>query len=291
MEVEQLTKQLSQNQIQLASAKDALAMNQQILGDIRPLSEAGAFSRIQFLKQQQEVRTKQSEVDQLTQEQLRLKLEISAAKSKLNSTFALDRKDLLTQIADNDQGIAEIDSQLTKAMVENNKRIAEIDSQLSQTNLNLKYQELKAPVSGTVFDLKAHSPGFVTNSTEPILKIVPDDSLTAKVFISNQDIGFVKEGMKADVRIDSFPFSEFGDVKGELVWIGSDALPPDQIRNFYTFPAKARIERQSLLVNGREISLQSGMAVSANIKVRKRTVISIFTDLFTKKTEGLKFVR
>ena len=291
LEVEQLTKQLSQNQIQLASAKDALAMNQQILDDIQPLSEAGAFSRIQFLKQQQQVRTGQSELDQLTQEQLRLKLEISAAKSKLNNTFALDRKDLLTQIADNDQGIAEIDSQLTKAMVENNKRIAEIDSQLSQTNLNLKYQELRAPVSGTVFELKAHSPGFVTNSTEPILKIVPDDSLTAKVFISNQDIGFVKEGMKVDVRIDSFPFSEFGDVKGELVWIGSDALPPDQIRNFYTFPAKARIERQSLLINGREVSLQSGMAVSANIKVRKRTVISIFTDLFTKKTEGLKFVR
>jgi len=50
-------------------------------------------------------------------------------------------------------------------MVENNKRIAEIDSQLSQTQLNLKYQVLRAPVSGTVFDLQAHAPGFVTNST------------------------------------------------------------------------------------------------------------------------------
>jgi len=44
-------------------------------------------------------------------------------------------------------------------MVENNKRIAEIDSQLSQTQLNLKYQVLRAPVSGTVFDLQAHAPG------------------------------------------------------------------------------------------------------------------------------------
>jgi len=78
-------------------------------------------------------------------------------------------------------------------MVENNKRIAEIDSQLRQAEVNLKYQELQAPVSRTVFDLQAHSPGFVTNSSEPILKIVPDDALTAKVFITNRDIGFVRE--------------------------------------------------------------------------------------------------
>jgi len=50
---------------------------------------------------------------------------------------------------------------------------------------------------------QAHAPGFVTNSNAPVLKVVPDDALTAKV-ISNQDIGFVKEGMNVDVRIDSF---------------------------------------------------------------------------------------
>ncbi len=34
--------------------------------------------------------------------------------------------------------------------------------------------------------------------------------------------------MNVDVRIDSFPFSEFGDIKGKVIDIGSDALPPDQ---------------------------------------------------------------
>ena len=131
----------------------------------------------------------------------------------------------------------------------------------------------------------------MTNSTEPILKIVPDDALTAKIFITNRDIGFVKEGMIVDVRIDSFPFSEFGDVKGELVWIGSDVLPQDQILNMYTFPAKIRLDRQSIVINGRTVPLQSGMSVSANMKVRNRTVMSIFTDLFTQKVESLKSVR
>jgi HlyD family secretion protein len=204
---------------------------------------------------------------------------------------ALSQKDLMTQIATNEKQIAEIDSQLNKVIVDNEKKLAEIESQLSQTKLNLSYQELRAPDKGTVFDLKPSAPGFVTNTTEPMLKIVPDDGLVAKVYLTNKDIGFVKEGMPVDVRIDSFPFSEFGDVKGELVWIGSDALPPEQIRQFYSFPAKIRLQKQSLAVKGRPVQLQSGMSVSANIRVRDRTVMSIFTDLFSEKTDSLKTVR
>jgi HlyD family secretion protein len=175
--------------------------------------------------------------------------------------------------------------------VDNQQKITEIDSQLSQAKVNLGYQELRSPVSGKVFDMKPSAPGFVTNTTEPILKIVPEDALVAKVYLTNKDIGFVKEGMPTDVRIDSFPFSEFGDVKGELIWIGSDALPPDQIRPYYTFPAKVRLNQQSLLINDRKIALQSGMSVSTNIRVRDRTVLSIFTDLFVEQTESLKTVR
>lgn len=194
-------------------------------------------------------------------------------------------------MAENEKKIAEIDSQFNKVIVENEKRIAEIESQISQAELTVQYQDIKSPVDGTVFDLKVHTLGFVANSSEPVLKIVPDNTLTAKVFITNRDIGFVKPGMKVDVRIDSFPFSEFGDIKGDLVWVGSDALPPTQARPFYNFPAKIRLEHQSLLVNGREIPLQSGMSISANIKIRKRTIMSIFTDLFAKKIQSLQFMR
>lgn len=291
LSVEQITKQLNQVQIRLATAKDTLATQQEILHKVEPLAKVGAIAQIQYLNQQQEVRTAQAEVEQLFQEQARLKLGISEAQVNVQNILAGDRKDLLTQIADNDKRIAEIDSQLTKVLVENNKRLAEVDSQIRQTQVNLQYQELRAPVTGTVFDLKAHSPGFVATSNEPILKIVPDDPLTAKVFISNRDIGFVKEGMPVDVRIDSFPFSEFGDIKGTLIQISSDALPPDEIRPYYSFPAKVRLERQSLMINQRVVSLQSGMSVSANLKLRERTVISIFTDLFSQNIESLKFVR
>ncbi len=291
LEVEKLEKQLSQNQVQLANARSVLASEQGILHDFELIFKQGGLERVQFLKQQQEVGTRQAAVEQLVQEQARLQFAITQAQEKTHNTIAASKTDLLSKMAENEKKIAEIDSQFNKVIVENEKRIAEIESQISQAELTVQYQDIKSPVDGTVFDLKVHTLGFVANSSEPVLKIVPDNTLTAKVFITNRDIGFVKPGMKVDVRIDSFPFSEFGDIKGDLVWVGSDALPPTQARPFYNFPAKIRLEHQSLLVNGREIPLQSGMSISANIKIRKRTIMSIFTDLFAKKIQSLQFMR
>ncbi len=291
LETDQLTQQLEQTDIKLASSKQTLKLNQGILADVMPLAEIGAISRIQLLKQQQEVQLAKAEAARLVSEQARLKLAISQAKSRTQNATDLSRQQWLNQIGTNDQSIAEIDSQLTKAIVENNKRLSEIDSQISKAQLQLRYEEIKAPDSGTIFDMQAHTPGFVINASQPILKIVPNDEMTARVFITNRDIGFVRQGMDVDVRIDSFPFSEFGGVKGKLIWIGDDALPPNQIYPFYRFPAKVKLQNQFLLVNERKIPLQSGMSLNANIKVRSRTVMSIFTDSFTKSVESLNTVR
>lgn len=297
-EVEQLQKRLDQNESQLLNARKRLETEQRILSDLEPLVRVGGFSRIQYTKQQSEVGTRKAEFEQLNDEKIRLELDIAQAREQLANTKALTKKELTDQIATNNKQINEADSkidsikrQIRETILANEKKIAEIDSQLKQAEVTLDYQELKAPVDGTVFDLKPAAPGFVTNTTEPILKIVPTDALVAKVDITNKDIGFVKEGMDVDVRIDSFPFSEFGDIKGKLVSIGSDALPPDQIHQYYRFPVKVKLDQQSLVVNNRKVPLQSGMSVSVNIRVRDRTVLSIFTDLFTSQTDSLKTVR
>ena len=205
--------------------------------------------------------------------------------------MAISRKDLLAKIATNDKQIAEIDGQLNKLIVDIDRKVADLNSQIAQAKMNLKYQDIIAPVSGTVFELKAGTPGFVANTSEPVLKIVPDDTLTAKVFITNKDIGFVKVGMPVDVRVESFPFSEYGDVKGKIVEIGSDALPADQTHPFDRFPATIRLEQQNLNSKGHPLALQSGMSLSVNIKIRDRTVMSLLSDLVIKQNDGLKTLR
>jgi HlyD family secretion protein len=291
LEVAQLQQQFAQVGVKLATTRKTLASNQKILANLTPLMESGALAEVQFIRQQQTVDGNQSEVDQLLHEQTRLQSAIAQAQTQVQNTVAVDRTNVMDQLANNNQKLAEIDSQLTKAIVENDKKLAEINSQISQAEQAIQYGEVRAPVDGTVFDLKAHTPGFVVNPAEPVLKLVPNDALVAKVSITNQNIGFVNTNMPVDVRIDSFPFSEFGDIKGTLVAIGSDALPPTQIQPYYTFPAKIQLDRQSLIVNGREVKLQSGMSLTANIKVRKRSIISIFTEQFTRGMESLKFAR
>ena len=290
LEADQLRRQLAQNEVRLNNAKSILAINQGILNDLEPLFKEGAIAKLQYRQQQQEVNNTQSQVLELTEEGKRLKLAISQSQQSLKNTISGSFQDLLGKIAQNDKAIAQIDSQLNKVIVDNQNRIAELESQISQAQVTLKYQEVRAPDEGTIFDLKA-SKGFVTNPSEPVVKVVPDQTLVAKVFLTNKDIGFVKEGMHVDVRFTSYNYSEFGDIKGELISIGKDALPPDQTRPYYTFPAKVRLKEQALTNNDRILPLQSGMEVQANIKVRDRTVLSIFADKFLEQIESLKFVR
>ncbi|MBE9137330.1 HlyD family efflux transporter periplasmic adaptor subunit [Nodosilinea sp. LEGE 07088] len=288
LEVDQLRRQLTQTQAQLTNARDALRVNRDILNRIKPLFEAGGIGEIQYLQQEQEVNNRQTEVNRLIEEEQRLDLQIAQAQEQFRNTSIASQDELQQRIATNDNQIATIDSQLTKTMLENDKRLEELDSQIAQLQQTLSYQELRAPVGGTVFNLKANQAGYVANSTEPILEIVPTDALVARVFITNRDIGFVREGMAVDVRIDSFPYSEFGDVKGILTQIGSDALPPDQIDPNYRFPAEITLDDQAIAIEGQPVQLQSGMSLSANIKTRPRRVISIFSDLFTRKIDTLK---
>ena len=291
LEVSQLQNQLSQNQNELVSTRQSLAIDEKIYGDLKPLLDDGGISRVQVVRQEQTVLESRAKVEKLSQETSRLQYLISQAQEKLANTVAVSGKDLLDKISQNNNQIATIDSQLNKTILDNKNQITETEKRLSDAQLILRYQELRAPVDGVVFDLQAKGRGYVANPSEPILKLVPGTNLVARVYITNQDIGFVSQGMHADVRIDTFPFSEFGDVKGTIVNIGSDSLPPDQQHPFSRFPARIEIDRQSISVKGNEIPLQSGMSVSANIITRKRSVLSIFTDMFVSKTDSLKNVR
>jgi hemolysin D len=243
-------------------------------------------------EQQQLLKQHDSEIGQLDQEYARLQYSANQSAAKLDNSKAVNQKDLFTRIADNDKRIAEIDSQLNKSLVENEKKITEISNQITQAQQSLKYQEIRSPVAGEVFELKAYKEGVVNNnSPDPLVQIIPSKDAVAKVYITNKDIGFVKIGQQVDVRIDTFNFSEFGDVKGTIEWIGSDALPPDQVYPFARFPTKIKLSQQTLTVKGSAIQLKPGMSVKANIKLRDRTVMSIFTDMFSKQSDGIKNLR
>lgn len=291
LEVSQLQEQLNQARTQLATARQTLAIDENVLGDLQTLLAEGGVQRLQVTRQQQQVLESRSEVERLVQEEQRLTYAINQANQKSTNEQSTTQNTLLEKIAANRKEIASIESQLNQKILDNQDRLSEITSQISQNQQTLKYQELRAPVDGIVFDLKAKGTGFVANTSEPILKVVPSDGLRAEVFVTNKDIGFIEQGMPVDIRIDTFPFSEFGDIKGKIINIGSDALPPDEVHQYYRFPVTVEMDGQTIRAGGRDIPLQAGMSVTANVITRDRTIMSIFTDQFTRQVDNIRTVR
>ena len=258
--VAQAQSNLDATQDQLNAKRQSLQIREQILRDITPLASQGAMARSQFLKEKQEVILLRGEVRSLTANVTRSRESLSEARFKLSNTEAMTRIDFSSKVE------------------ESEKQLAELSNQISDTNLTLKYQKIKSPANGVVFDLKPTAPGYVVQSEIPMLKIVPTDHLVARIFVSNRDIGFVRAGQLVQVRVDAFPSSEFGELKGRVLSIGSDVLEPDQTYNFFRFPVTVQLERSALRYKGRDLTLRSGMSISANVVLRQRPVIAIFTQ-------------
>ena len=253
LEEQQGTLDLSREQV--ATTRDNLALEQQILSRFKFLSAQGASSELQYLQQRNKVRELRGRV---TKE----KLDGARQQSILN------------------QEIEQLNAQL-----------AQLKAQLTEAKVTLKYQSLRSPVDGVVFDLKPTTPGFVAQSSEPVLKIVPFNHLEADVEIPSNKIGFVREGMSVDISIDSFPATDFGLLEDKVTSIGSDALPPDQQeqRQEDRFQATIQLDSQRFkLKNGTTLPLHVGMSLTANIKLRSVSYLQLLLGQFQSKTDSLR---
>ena len=305
-QIRQLEYRINIERERIDIARSSQEIEEEILGSVEPLVEEGALARIQLQRQQSELLNRQNEVgaryselESLIQQQAALAADLRASRDQQEGIVASARADARSQLNDIVDRKQQITSDLNNRIITNNNRLAELAAQIEQAQTQLEYQEIRSPIDGVVFDVQPQVQGLVNpNATEPVLKVVPGDALIARVFLSNQDVGFVLKAMEeqrakgeavpVDVRIDSFPFSEFGDVEGTVTWVGDDALPPDQIRQFFHFPAEVELEKQMIVVEGAPVQLQSGMSVSVNVKTRKRRVITLFTDLFARRVEKLR---
>lgn len=256
---------LQMNQEEVVMLENKLALQAEILERYEQLQASGAFSKVQYLNQQNVVAETRGKLLQSKAERLR-------------------------QIALLDQQTAQLKSEL-----------ADLNGRLVESRVTLRYQQLRSPVDGVVFDLKPTSRGFTAQSTQKVMKVVPMGSLEAKVEVPSNKIGFVQvpQGcpddrdacMSADISIDSFPSSDFGVLKGKVTRIGSDALEPDPQaqRQELSFPVTIQLDDQQLkLKTGSSLPLQVGMSLTANIKLRKVSYWQLLFGEFQDKAESLQ---
>jgi HlyD family secretion protein len=250
---DELARYLDVNDTEQRVLRQGLVLEKEVLSRLEVLNREGATAELQYLQQRNKVQEVEGQLQQAKAERLR-------------------------QQAILQQGVRQLQSEL-----------ADLRSKLIELNVNIRYQAIRSPEAGVVFELKPKSRGFVAQTSEPVMKVVPFDRLEARVEVPSTEIGFVSVGKPADISIDSFPATDFGVLQGTVRRIGSDALPPDQIKQFARFPVDIRLNSQQLkLKSGQSLPLQVGMSLTANVKLRKVTYLQLLLSTFKEKADALR---
>ena len=93
--------------------------------------------------------------------------------------------------------------------------------------------------------------------------------------LPNKDVGFVRAGMPVTVKIETFPFTRYGVIKGQLTSVSEDAVSdkrPDGSEEL-TYLVRVALARDTMNIDGRTVRLEPGMAVTAEVKTGHRRVI------------------
>lgn len=128
------------------------------------------------------------------------------------------------------------------------------------------------PLMGTVQQLQTYTIGGVVTTAQPLMTIVPqDEQFEIEAMLSNKDIGFVNEGQDVTIKIEAFPYTRYGYIKGKVKYFSFEAIQDEKLG--LVFPVTIVMDKSHLSIEGRNVELIAGMAVSAEIKTGERRVI------------------
>jgi hemolysin D len=151
-----------------------------------------------------------------------------------------------------------------------------------------KYTRLLAPVDGVVQQLAVHTIGGVVTAAQPLLVIVPQgQQLEAQAVLPNKDIGFVNAGQHAAIKVETFNYTKYGLIDGLVQHVSLDAIPDEKLGLVYQ--AKVKLDRSFMNIDGKQVHLAPGMAVTVEIKTGQRRLIEYFlSPLIQHATESVR---
>lgn len=168
------------------------------------------------------------------------------------------------------------------------QKVAALEQELIKADTRGWLMRLTSPVDGTVQQLAVHTVGGVVTPAQALMVIVPQDNpLEVEAFIQNKDIGFVKPDQDAEVKIETFQYTKYGTIHAKVTSVSHDAINDEKRGLIYS--TRVRMEKATINVDGAEVSLSPGMAVSVEIKTNKRRVIEYFlSPLIQHTSESLR---
>lgn len=199
----------------------------------------------------------------------------------------------------------------SQKLEEAERQIDDYEERVAKASARLSHMVIKAPVSGSVSGLSVTTKGQVVSSSEELMRIVPNESqIEIEGYLENRDIGFVEVGQKAIVKVESFPFTRYGTLDATVTRVAHDSIPEadaqsaeanaakatksayfggaQRVQNLY-YPVTLKLDRHSMSVDGRDVALGPGMAVSVEIKTGRRRILEyLFSPIVETASKAMK---
>ncbi|HEV2599172.1 HlyD family type I secretion periplasmic adaptor subunit [Sphingopyxis sp.] len=136
-----------------------------------------------------------------------------------------------------------------------------------------RFQRLAAPVDGTVQNLEVHTVGGVVEAAKPLMTVVPArGALEVQAKVLNKDIGFIRVGQEAAVKLEAFSFTRYGAVPGRVARISRDAVQDKDLGLVYV--VTVTLDRSFVDADGRRYALAPGLAATVDVKTGTRRIVS-----------------
>lgn len=247
----------------LVKLEKTTAITREQEASARSLYEQGYLSKTDLLNRQKELYSLEQEMEAQKSVIEQAKNGIEEARKNLDALKKEREKSIFSDIVASEKSIAVIEGEVVKA------------------NRRNELEKLYSPVDGTVHGLASYTIGGVVTPAQPVVTIVPEGApLIVEAMLLNSDIGFVKTGQEAEIKLDTFPFQKYGIVKGRVVWLSPDAVDDEKLGPVYKM--KVEMERQNIRVDGRDTLISPGMTLSVEVKTGKRRIIEFFLSPIVK---------
>jgi len=240
--------------VQRNSLQRLIGLRRQEVESLTPLVESGAVSSLQLLNSEVALAELETELERYSSDRQR----------ELSETLS--------------ETVAELDR---------------LEQSVSARRDQLRRTVLRAPASGTVNQLFFSTVGAVIGPGEPILEIVPsDDGILVEVRVGPQDIGYVRSGMRATLKVTAYDYTIFGTLTGEVERVGADTVPdPIDPNAPPAFAVSVRLDEQSLQSwLDRDLELRTGMVVEAELQAGITRVLDYILRPVMRARDGLSDV-
>ncbi len=222
----------------------------------RPLVKEGAVSEVELLRLERSVNDLAGELEQAELSIPKLAANLNGAKAKMDELNISFRTQALADLND-------ARAEYSK-LVEGSKAAED----------RVKRTIVRSPVRGTVNQVKVTTAGGIVQPGQDLVTIVPlDDKLLIEANVKPADIGFLRPGLKAKVKISAYDFSIYGGLDAEVEHISADTITDEKGNPFYQIRVRTTKKNYLLDKQGKKLYIIPGMSATVDILTGQKTVL------------------